>query len=197
MKKLIIIFALLIIAFLTIYYRVILPDPWLHGETLRLPTVDAYYQARFAQVINSHGTDLPVRDPYFMSSGDYGISDITLWPTIIATLSQLFPSNGIDTVCYYLPPILALLCVIGVFFIGAMLFNPWAGLFASLLLSTMGGEFMARSIAGSADYHAFEAFCLVGFTLCVVSSVKYHNNGIASWLCSICAGLIMAMYFMA
>jgi asparagine N-glycosylation enzyme membrane subunit Stt3 len=196
MKKLIIITLLSIVIFLTLYFRVVLPDKWLHGETLRLPTVDAYYQARFAQLIQTHGTELPTKDPYFMSSGTYGISDVILWPTIIATLANLSPNNGIDTVCFYLPPILAVLCVIGVFAIVAILFNAWAGLFSALLLATMGGEFMARSIAGSADYHAFESFCLVFFVLCIVSAIKYHNN-IINWLSSIFAGLFMASYFTA
>lgn len=197
MKTTIIIVSLLVVLFCAVYFRVILPDKWLHGDTLRLPTVDAYYQARFAQLIQSHGNELPSKDPYFMSSGDYGISDVTLWPNIIATLANLFPSNGIETVCYYLPPLLSVLSILGVFAIVAILFNAWAGLFAALLLATMGGEFMARSIAGSADYHAFEAFCLVIFILCIVSSVKYHNNGIVNWLSSLFAGLIMAVYFMA
>ncbi len=193
MKKFIIIFALLIIAFLTIYYRVILPETWLHGETLRLPTVDAYYQARFVELINSHGTDLPEKDPYFMSTSNPPLHDVTLWPTILSGLSQLVP-NGIETVCYYFPPLLALLSVIGVFFITKILFNSWAGLFASLLLASMGGEFLARTIAGSVDYHCFEAFLLVSFVLCIVIAVKYHDRGVINWILSILGGLVLATY---
>ena len=197
MRKTIIIVSLIVIIFCAIYFRVILPDTWLHGDTLRLPTVDAYYQARFAQVIGTHGTDLPTIDPYFMLNSNQSMSDITIWPTLIAFLSKFFPSNGIEIVCYYLPPLLGVLCVIGIFFIGAILFNAWAGLFAALLLATMGGEFMARSIAGSADYHVFEVFLLVMFTLCAVTAIKYNNNGISNWLSSILAGLFLAVYLKA
>jgi len=125
LRKTIIIVSLIVIVFFAIYFRVILPDTWLHGDTLRLPTVDAYYQARFAQVIDTHGTDLPKVDPYFMLDNAEPLSDITIWPTLISLLSKLFPSNGIEIVCYYLPPLLAVLCVIGVFFIGTILFNAW------------------------------------------------------------------------
>jgi len=194
LKKIIIIVALLVIVFLSLYYRVILPDKWLHGETLRLPTVDAYYHARFAQLINIHGTNLPERDPYFISIDYSGISSTTVWPTLIALLSKLFPTNGIDIVCYYLPPILGVLCILGVFFIASFLFNAWAGLFAALLLSTMGGEFMARSIAGSVDYHIFEVFLLVMFILCVTIATKYLNKGVVNWTASFLAGLFMAIY---
>jgi dolichyl-diphosphooligosaccharide--protein glycosyltransferase len=129
-----------------------------------------------------------------MSSNNPPLHDVILWPTILATLSQLFPTGGIETVCYYFPPLLALLCVIGVFFITKLLFNAWAGLFAALLLSSMGGEFMARTIAGSVDYHCLEVFLLVYFVLCVITAVKYHNNGLLNWLTSIVAGFLLAVY---
>jgi len=194
MKKIIIIVSLLVILFTAVYYRVILPNDWLHGDTLRLPTVDAYYQARYAQIINTHGIDLPKYDPYFISSGETPLSSTPIWPLLISTLSHLFPKDGIDIVCYYLPPLLAVLSILGVFFITALLFNAWAGLFASLLLSTMGGEFMARSIAGSADYHVFEVFLLVAFSLCIVIAVKNHTKGLTVWLMSILAGAVMTIY---
>lgn len=203
MKKVIIIFCLLIIIFLAAYFRIILPDKWLHGETLRLPTVDAYYQARFAQIINAHGNDLPPNDPYFtiVSSNSTEKSTApTFWGFVISFLAKIIsplnPNASIDIVCYYLPPVLGILCVIVVFFISTLLFNAWSGLFAAFLLATLGGEFMARSIAGSADYHAWEVFLLVGFMLCVISSVKWHNirNGIPSLLMAILAGLFIAVY---
>ena len=197
MKKAIIAVCLLIIIFLAVYFRVILPDTWLHGDNLRLPTVDAYYQARFAQVIDTHGTNLPEVDPYFMLNNAEPLSNITIWPTLIAFLSNLFPSNGIEIVCYYLPPLLGVLCVIGIFLIGTILFNAWAGLLAALLLATMGGEFMARSIAGSADYHVFEVFLLVMFTLLLTLATKYHNKGLVNWISSIIAGLFLAVYLKA
>lgn len=205
MKKVIIIVCLCVIIFLTLYYRVVLPDAWLHGDTLRLPTVDAYYQARFAQIINTHGTDLPSHDPYFSVVETFTIDKAktpTLWPTLISTLSRLIPTNSdaaIDLVCYYLPPVLAVLCVVGIFVIGALLFNAWVGLLASLLMATMAGEFMARSLAGSADYHVFEVFLLVGLILWVVLAVKNHNkyHGIPSFIFSILAGLFIAVYMKA
>jgi len=194
MKKALIILALIAICFLALYYRVILPDPWLHGETLRLPTVDAYYQARFIELINSHGVNLPDKDPYFMSTGNPPLSDITLWPTIISGVAQLIPQNGTELACYYIPPLLAVLCVIGVFIIGTLLFNAWAGLFGALLIATMGGELMARTIAGNIDYHCFEAFLCVFVVMCVIMAVRYHNKGWVNYIFSILAGVLMAVY---
>jgi dolichyl-diphosphooligosaccharide--protein glycosyltransferase len=106
------------------------------------------------------------------------------------------PNAAVDVVCYYLPPVLGILCVIGIFLVGVLLFNAWAGLVAALLLATMGGEFMARSIAGSADYHVLEVFLLISFILCVVASVKWHDlkRGAPSFLLAILAGLITAVY---
>lgn len=201
-KKIIIVFCLLIIIFLAAYFRIILPDKWLHGETLRLPTVDAYYQARFAQIINNHDI-LPDNDPYFSIVTTNSINKTitpTFWPTMISWIAKIVsptnPNSAIDSVSYYLPPALGILSVVGIFLITALLFNGWAGLFAALLLATMGGEFMARTIAGSADYHCLEVFLLVGFMLCVISSVKWHNikNGIPSLLLAVVAGLFIAIY---
>jgi len=194
MKKALIILALIAICFLGVYYRVILPDTWLHGETLRLPTVDAYYQARFIEIVNSHGVNLPDKDPYFMSANNPPLSDITLWPTMISAVAKLIPQDGVEIVCYYIPPLLALLCIVGVFVIGTLLFNAWAGVFGALLLSTMGGEFMARTIAGSVDYHCWEAFLCVFVVMCIVMAVKYHDKGWVNYVCSILAGLLMAVY---
>lgn len=203
MKKVIIIFCLLVIVFLAAYFRIILPDKWLHGETVRLPTVDAYYQARVAQIVNAHGVDLPINDPYFTiaSAGSTEKSVApTLWASVISILTKVIspinPNAAIDTVCYYLPPVLGILCVIGVFLIMSLLFNAWAGVVAALLLATMGGEFMARTIAGSADYHAWEVFLLVGFMLSVISSIKWQDikNGLPSLLLASLAGLFIAVY---
>jgi asparagine N-glycosylation enzyme membrane subunit Stt3 len=203
MKKIIIGVCLLIVIFTAAYYRIILPDKWLHGDTLRLPTVDAYYMARFAQIINNQEPNAVVSDPYFGMGIDNErgtAASPQFWPMIISIITKIInPANSnsaVDAVCYYLPAILGILCVIGVFLVGALLFNAWAGLFAALLLATMGGEFMARSIAGSADYHVFEVFLLICFTLCVIASIKWHDlkRGIPSFLLAILAGLVTAVY---
>jgi len=168
----------------------------LKGDTTRLSTVDAYYQARVAQILINHDYQLPDNDPYFGYNDNQSFSKETtpvLWPALIAFISQLIDrfSPPVESVCYYIPPIIAILAIIGIFLLTTFLFNPWAGLIAALLAASMGGEFMSRSIAGNADYHIFEAFLLTSFSLLIVAATRYKRLW---FLFSLLAGLIAGSY---
>lgn len=200
-----IIIAVLLIAIIAValYFRIILPSGWLQGQTLRMSTVDAYYQLRMAELIKTHGVDLPTTDPYFISTGETTFDKAKnpiIWPLIIEKTSGVLESfhvkYPIETAGLFLPPLFAALIIIVVFLLGVILFNPWVGLVASLLMGTLAGEFMGRSIMGSADYHVFEVFLVVCFMLFLFLSNKLQaaGNNIGSILVAVLTGFIAALY---
>ena len=200
-----IIIGVLLIAVIAIslYFRVILPSAWLQGQTNRMSTVDAYYQLRMADLIKTHNTDLPATDPYFTFNGEVTFNKIKnpiIWPIVISNTADILNNfhvpNPVDTAGLFLPPFFAALAIIGIFILTAILFNGWIGVIAALLMGTLAGEFMGRSILGSADYHVFEVF-LLGYTmLFLFMANKAQSVGRTVWgiIFSILAGLMMAIY---
>jgi oligosaccharyl transferase (archaeosortase A-associated) len=203
LRNVIIAILLILIIGVSAYYRIVMPSTWLQGQTLRMSTVDAYYQLRMAEMIKSSGVDLSTTDPYFQFAGgttfDKAKNPI-IWPMIISGASNVLDNfkvpNSLEIAAFYLPPLFALLSIIGVFALGTLLFNAWAGVIAALLMGTFAGEFMGRSIVGSADYHVFEVFLLVYFMLFLFSANRAQEAGknILGLIFAIFAGLALAVY---
>jgi dolichyl-diphosphooligosaccharide--protein glycosyltransferase len=62
----------------------------------------------------------------------------------------------VGTVGAYFPTVLGALVVIPVYFIGKHLHNRGTGLLAALIIATLPGQFLSRSLLGFTDHHAAE-----------------------------------------
>jgi dolichyl-diphosphooligosaccharide--protein glycosyltransferase len=62
----------------------------------------------------------------------------------------------VDVIGVYIPPLMAAVTVVAVFFLGKALVNKWVGLLAALMVAIMPGEFLNRSLLGYTDQHIAE-----------------------------------------
>ncbi len=122
---------------------------------------DAYYHMRLVDNLVYNFPHFSYYDPYFVFPGTTVIGGAHFFDWFVATIIWIAglgsPTQAtIDIVGVYVPPILAALVVIPVYFIGKSVFNKWAGLIAAGLVAILPGEFLGRSILGATDHHVAE-----------------------------------------
>jgi len=161
---------------------------------------DAYYHMRLIDNLVYNFPHFSFYDPYFVFPGTTVIGGAHFFDWLIASIIWLAglcsPTQAtIDIVGVYLPPILAALLVIPVYFIGKSVFNKWVGVIAALLIAILPGEFLGRSILGAADHHVaevlFSTTAIMFFILAVKSGTTRRTRVFA-----ILAGVFLGMYLL-
>jgi len=154
---------LLVIILITLWLRIALPyaqvftDKW-----IKLTGVDAYYYMRLVDNLVRNFPNLTQFDPYFQYPGGWDpgaapnffayFMGAIIWMLGLGAPDQ----HTVDVIAVYIPPVMAALTVVAVFFIGKAVGGKWMGLFAAGLLAIIPGEFLNRSLLGNTDHHVAE-----------------------------------------
>ena len=169
---------LAILCGISLYIRIALPyDQVFVNGSVWFRGTDAWYHMRLVDNLLQHFPHRIFFDPYTF----YPHGVIVSWPPffdwLVAGIAWLVglgsPSqNTIDVVGAYLPPILGTLTIIPVYFIGKELFNRWMGIISAVLVATLPGEFLNRSLLGFADHHVAESLFTTVTVLFLILAVK-------------------------
>jgi len=161
---------------------------------------DAYYHMRLIDNLVYNFPHFSYYDPYFVFPGTTVIGGAHFFDWLVASIVWLMglgsPTQAtIDLAGIYLPPILAALLVIPVYFIGRLVFNKWVGVIGALLVAILPGEFLGRSILGATDHHVaevlFSTTAIMFFVLALKSSSTKWTRVFA-----ILAGVFLGVYLL-
>ncbi|HDH57713.1 MAG TPA: oligosaccharyl transferase, archaeosortase A system-associated, partial [Bacteroidetes bacterium] len=156
--------ALLTIIFaIALYIRAVLPykSVFLADGTVRFGGNDPWYHMRIVDYILHNYPHTLTYDAFtefpYGHFQHYG----PLYDQTIAFISIILgfgqPSaHLVNTVGAYFPTVLGALAVIPVYFIGKHLHNRGTGLLAALIIATLPGQFLSRSLLGFTDHHVAE-----------------------------------------
>ncbi|MDD5312474.1 MAG: oligosaccharyl transferase, archaeosortase A system-associated [Dehalococcoidia bacterium] len=170
---------LFIIVLIALWLRIALPYKQVFvGEWVKMTGIDAYYYMRLVDNLVRHFPNLTQFDPYYQYPGGVttgGAPNFFAYfmAAIIWLLGLGSPDQHIvDVIAVYIPPLMAALTIILVFFIGKTIAGKWMGLLAAGLLAIMPGEFLNRSMLGYTDHHIAEVLFSTIFMLFVFLSLK-------------------------
>jgi len=176
---LIVLAILLVIVIFALWLRVALPyNQVFVGSWVKMTGIDAYYYMRLVDNLVRNFPNLTEFDPYMQfpgGSGTGGAPDFFayLMGGIIWLIGLGKPDQHmVDVIGVYIPPVLAALTIVAVFFIGKMLGSKWLGLLAAGLLAIMPGEFLNRSLLGYTDHHIAEVLFSTGMMMFVFMALK-------------------------
>lgn len=161
---------------------------------------DAYYHMRLVDNLAHNFPNFSYYDPYFVFPGTTVIGGAHFFDWLIASVAWIIglgsPTQAtIDIVGVYIPPVLAALLVVPVYFIGKSVFNKWVGLIGAMLVAILPGEFLGRSILGAADHHVAEVL----FSTTAVMFLVLAIRSVSTWqtrVFTILAGLVMGVYLL-
>lgn len=108
----------------------------------------------------------------FWDATIYAIQNNGLFPWIITLFSYVLPYEIVGA---WLPPVLAVLAIIVVYFIGKELFNPTVGIFSALFVSVIPSEFLHRSLIGYTDHHVMEVLLMCLWIYFLIRLLKYRK----------------------
>ena len=168
----IVIFLLIIIVAVALWLRVVLPyNQVFVGSWVKMTGVDAYYYMRLLDNLMKHFPQLTQFDPYLQYPGGwepgYAPNFFAYLMGGIIWLASLGKADQrmVDVIAVFIPPLLAILTVLLVFFIGKKVGGKWMGLLAAGLLAIVPGEFLNRSLLGYTDHHIAEVLFSTGIML--------------------------------
>ena len=161
-------------------------EVFVHGSVW-LKGTDPYYFMRHIENTACNFPHVNSFDPYILYPGGGsgpGYRPFFVW--FVAGIAWIIglgsPSlHTIDLVGTYIPPILATLTIIAVYFIGKALFNRWVGLLSAALLAILPGEFLNRSLLGFTDHHVMDSLLFTTSILFFILPLnklrkgKYHS----------------------
>ena len=164
---------------LALWLRVTLPyNQVFTGEGIKMTGIDAYYYMRLVDNLAQHFPMLTKFDPYMQFPGGTVTGSSPdffayLMGGIVWLLGMGHPDqHTVDVIAVYIPPVLAALTIIAVYFIGRSLGSIWIGLMAAGLLAIMPGEYLNRSLLGYTDHHVAEVLFSTCMMLFVFEYVK-------------------------
>ncbi|MCX6005543.1 MAG: oligosaccharyl transferase, archaeosortase A system-associated [Chloroflexi bacterium] len=170
---------LFVIILIALWLRIALPYKQVFvGEGVKMTGIDAYYYMRLVDNLVRHFPILTQFDPYFQYPGGVATGGapnffVYLMGGIIWILGLGAPDqHTVDVIAVYIPPVLAVLTLIIVFFIGKTIGDKWMGILAAGLLAILPGEFLNRSLLGYTDHHIAEVLFSTLFMLFVFLSLK-------------------------
>jgi len=147
------------------------------GEWIKLTGIDTYYYMRLVDNLVRHFPQLTEFDPYMQYPGGSATGSAPdffayLMGGIIWLVGLGHPDQHmVDVIAVYIPPALAVLTIIAVYFIGKALGSGWIGIMAAGLLAVLPGEFLNRSLLGYTDHHIAEVLFSTGMMLFVYEYV--------------------------
>jgi dolichyl-diphosphooligosaccharide--protein glycosyltransferase len=161
---------------------------------------DAYYHMRLVDNLAHNFPNFSYYDPYFVFPGTTVIGGVHLFDWLLATIAWVVglgvpTQSTIDMVGVYIPPILAAMLVIPVYFTGKSVFNKWAGLIAAGLVAILPGEFLGRSILGAADHHVAEVLFSTTAVMLLVLAIRSVSTR-QTRIFTILAGVVMGVYLL-
>jgi len=175
----IVLLLLIVIVAVALWLRVLLPyDQVFAGNRVKLADIDTYYYMRLVDNLAAHFPQLTQFDPYLKYPGGWttdGSPDFfayfmaaIIWIVGLGQANQ----HTVDVIAVYIPPLLAVLTILAVFFTGRALGSKWLGLLAAGLLAVIPGEFLSRSLLGHTDHHIAEVLFSSGMMMFVFLSIK-------------------------
>ncbi|HXZ94633.1 MAG TPA: oligosaccharyl transferase, archaeosortase A system-associated, partial [Dehalococcoidia bacterium] len=160
------------------YIRIALPhnQVFVNGQVLFTET-DAYYYMRQVESIVRHFPHFNTFDPYQLYPGGAGglLRPFFAWLISAAILLIRGASsslNSMETVAAYVPPILGVLTLIPVYFIGKELFNRWVGVISAALMAIVPSEFLHRSMLSFTDHDVAENLFSIVCMLFLIMAIK-------------------------
>ncbi len=163
-KKLPVFNALFIIFGVALIIRTVLPYNTVFKDTVRFASDDAVFHMRLVEnaLFGNHFPSRPFFDAYTYFPHGTSLHFAPLFEQIIIFATWII-SLGAPTIAVmeavgaYYPAILGALVVFPVYIIGKEVCNKYAGLIAAVLVATLPGQFLQRSIIGFTDHHVAEA----------------------------------------
>lgn len=186
------------VVFWVIFGLAILTSAWLRigipygdimGDTIRFPSVDAYYYLSAADYTYENWPEVEHFNSMLSWPDGVGVGLRPLNGWLIATTAKFFGLN-IDIVGAYSPAILGVLILVPVLFIGWVLWNRWVGLIGVGLLAVIQGEFLGRTSLGFCDHHALEIFLATMTILMLLLALKRR------WQWAFGAGIFLGLYYL-
>ncbi len=125
---------------------------------------DPYYHRRTTDYVIQN---YPFNMPYEVWTGFDTGTEVgqfgTIFDQVVATIALIVglgsPSESTVTLVTVLtPPVVAVLCVPPMYYVGRRLGGRFGGLVGVLLLALTPGQFLSRSVAGVYDHHIVEVF---------------------------------------
>ncbi|MFC1942655.1 oligosaccharyl transferase, archaeosortase A system-associated [Chloroflexota bacterium] len=158
--------------------RVYLPYDKIFSDVgIKFSSIDAYYQMRLVDSLAHNFPDFLSFDPFFIYPGGNSVNGPHFFTWLQSGIIWLIglgspTQHTIDVVGVLIPPVLAAMTVIPVYFIGKALFNRWAGVLAAGLVAVLPGEFIGRSILGFNDTPAIEILLTATSMAFLILAVK-------------------------
>ena len=203
---------MLSIRIVPVYTKIFTNWPGEYGNYVNFAADDAVYHMRFVHNTIHHFPWRVFFDPFtHFPFGSY-VAFGPLFTIIIATVALIagfgHPSPElINHVSAYMPPIMAMLCLIPVYFIVRKLFGKTPAIISAFILTFSPGEFLGRSALGFVDNHVAEvlfstttyAFLIYALNAAkslnfTFSHIKHQNSRttlIYGLLCGITFGLFI------
>ncbi|MEA1908870.1 MAG: oligosaccharyl transferase, archaeosortase A system-associated [Euryarchaeota archaeon] len=172
--------ALLTIIFaIALYIRAALPydSVFLADGTIRFGGNDPWYHMRIVEYILHNYPHTLTYDAFTQFPYGHLQHYGPLYDQAIAFVSFVFGLGNPDmhlagTVGAYFPPVLGALVVIPVYFIGKHLHNRGTGLLAALIIATLPGQFLSRSLLGFVDHHVAETLFSTATLLFIMLALR-------------------------
>ena len=121
---------------LSAWLRIGIPYDDIAGDTIRFPSVDAYYHLKAADYTYENWPEVQRFDPLLTYPDGEGIGQRPLNSLLIATIAK-FGGISVNTVGLFMPAVLGVLILIPVLFIGWLLWGKWAALIGVASLSVI------------------------------------------------------------
>lgn len=163
---------------LSLVIRIALPwDAVFTDNGIKYTGTDPYYQMRIVDNMVANFPGVTEYDPYLIYPSTGGYGNIHFFNWCLAGITWVIglgspTAHTVDVVGVIFPTILAALTIIPTYFIGKMLFNRWAGVFAAGLVAVLPGEFLGRSFLGFTDTHVMETFLTTTFLAFFIAALK-------------------------
>jgi dolichyl-diphosphooligosaccharide--protein glycosyltransferase len=165
--------------------RGLLPFPVVFQPTyVNFQDTDAWYHMRLVDGLVSSFPARVTVDPYVKPGGDYiPIAPLVDYLVAVTSLVAGFgaPSPArVETVAAFVPPVLGVLVVVAVYWLGRHAFGPLAGLLAAAMVAVAPGPLLMRSKLGFVDHHAAEVLLSVTtvlFLLLALDARRVPSSG--------------------
>jgi len=171
--------ALYIIFGIALIIRAVLPYATVFNDTVRFASDDAVFHMRLVEnaLFGEHFPRALFFDAF--TTFPYGTTlhfaplfgQLMIHTTWIIGLGS--PTRELmEAVGAYTPAILGALVIFPVYIIGRELYNKYAGMIAALLVATLPGQFLSRSILGFTDHHVLETLLVAMMMMFLILALK-------------------------
>lgn len=163
--------------------RTVLPYDAVFRDTVRFASDDAVFHMRLVEnaLFGGHFPSRLFFDVYTYFPYGHYIHFAPLFDQIIIFATWLIglgaPTKALmETVGAYYPAMLGALVVFPVYIIGREMYNKYAGLVAAMLVATLPGQFLQRSIIGFTDHHIGEVLFSTIAVMFLVLAIKHARE---------------------